>query len=225
MLTATYTLVALSVEQASVRISLLSLQQYAHANLRRQHSVTLAQLQYACEALDRLYQTCHWRKIEMYLIPALRQATQQADRLLDELSNLNHAALDILKALQRTREADDRSEQQVAQICSHIDSFCAVLLKRLEKEEGELFAIARSAICGDAWFNIANKFLLHDANVVESRRRKASVIQLPPRAEAKRTPIAAPGADADADVDGEAQVLATGAAPAQAWERRAVGAE
>ncbi|MES2740785.1 MAG: hypothetical protein V4754_07515 [Pseudomonadota bacterium] len=178
MLTATYTLVALSVEQASVRLGLLSLQQYARANLR--NTITLGQLQYACESLDRLYQACHWRKVEIYLIPALRQATQQADQLLDELSRLNNAALDILKTMQqRALDMTGQSEQHVNQVCSHIESFCSVLLQRLEKEEAELFAIARSAICGDAWFSIANKFLLHDAYVVEARRRKATVIPLP----------------------------------------------
>jgi hemerythrin-like domain-containing protein len=180
MLTATYTLVALSVEQASVRLGLLSLQQYTQANLRCQNTITLGQLQYACESLDHLYQACHWRKVEIYLIPALRLATQQADQLLDELSRLNNAALDIVKTMQqRTRDMTEQGERHVAQVCAHIESFCAVLLQRLEKEEAELFAIARSAICGDVWFSIANKFLLHDEGVVEARRRKATVIALP----------------------------------------------
>ena len=195
MLTATYTLVALSVEQASVRIGLLSLRQYAQANLRYQNTITLAQLQYACESLDRLYQACHWRKVEIYLIPALRQATQQADQLLDELGRLNSAALDIVKTMQRrTRDMTEQSERHVTQVCAHIESFCSVLLQRLEKEEAELFAIARSAICGEAWFSIANKFLLHDAYVVEARRRKATVIPL------LRAVAAEPQPDAEAEV-------------------------
>ncbi|MDC8758474.1 hypothetical protein [Janthinobacterium fluminis] len=179
MLTATYTLVALSVEQASVRLSLQSFQQYVQANLRHQNSISLAQLQYACDCLNRLYQACHWRKVEIYLIPALRQATEQADRLLDELSTLNNAALDIVKAMQqRAGSMTVHTDEQVAQLCGSMDAFCAALLKRLEREERELFSIARSAICGDAWFSIANQFLLHDARVVETRRARAPVIEL-----------------------------------------------
>ena len=53
-------------------------------------------------------------------------------------------------------------------------TFCTVLLQRLEKEEKELFAIARATIGGEAWFDIANKFLAHDAQVVEARRVPAS---------------------------------------------------
>jgi hemerythrin-like domain-containing protein len=171
MLTATYTLVALSVEQANVRLSLLSFQKYVQSTLVRQQSLTLSQLEYACETLERLYQACHWRKIELYLIPALRQATEQANHLLDELSRLNQAALTVIRRLQSELDSEgSRSEQQVAQVCEAIEGFCAALLQRLEKEEKELFSIARSAIGGDAWFEIANQFLAHDAQVVESRR-------------------------------------------------------
>ncbi|MET3129802.1 hemerythrin-like domain-containing protein [Oxalobacteraceae bacterium GrIS 1.11] len=180
MLTATYTLVALSVEQASVRVSVQSFQHYVQANLRHQNSISLAQLQYACDCLSRLYQACHWRKIEMYLIPAIRHATQEADRLLDELSALNNAALDIVRAVQeRTGTMTAHTDEQVGQLCSSMDAFCTALLEQLEKEERELFSLARSVICGDAWFAIANQFLLHDARVEDKRRNKAPVIALP----------------------------------------------
>lgn len=175
MLTATYTLVALSVEQANVRLSLMSFQKYVQSTLVRQQRLTLSQLEYACETLERLYQACHWRKIELYLIPALQKATEQANQLLDELSRLNQAALSVIRRLQATLDsATEQSERQVADICESIETFCSLLLQRLEKEEKELFAIARSAIGGEAWFDIANKFLAHDAQVVEARRVPAS---------------------------------------------------
>lgn len=182
MLTATYTLVALSVEQASVRIRLLSFQQYAQATLRQQSSLTLAQLQTACEHLERLYQSCHWRKIDMYLIPALRQVTERADRLLDELSVLNRAALQQVQAIrQRAASVAAHVGDQVQQICAGIDDFCVLLLQRLDKEERELFAIARSVIAGEAWFAIANQFLAHDAREEERRRCRTPLIALAPR--------------------------------------------
>lgn len=175
MLTATYTLVALSVEQANVRLSLLSFQKYVQSTLLRQQRLTLSQLEYACETLERLYQACHWRKIELYLIPALQNATEQANQLLDELSRLNQSALAVIRRLQAELDsAVEYSEQQVAEICESIETFCTVLLQRLEKEEKELFTIARTTIGGEAWFDIANKFLAHDAQVVEARRVPAS---------------------------------------------------
>lgn len=171
MLTATYTLVALSVEQANIRVSLLSFQKYVQATLLRQHGMTLSQLEFACESLNRLYQACHWRKIEMYLIPAIRQATQQADQLLEELGRLNDVALGVIRSLQ-DQVAKSQSENDTLgdEIAQRIDNFCASMLDRLDKEEKELFNLARSAIGGEAWFAIANQFLLHDAHVAEARR-------------------------------------------------------
>lgn len=203
MLTATYTLVALSVEQANVRLSLVSFQKYVKSTLTRQQDLTLSQLEYACETLERLYQACSWRKVELYLIPVLRQATRRADQLLDELSRLNALALDVVRRLKDGAgrggphdgrdEADTQGHGHVAAFCDAVDSFCSALLQRLEKEEQELFAIARSAICGDAWFALANKLLAHDAQVAEARRNgvdEATVISLVPRLAPPAEPVA-----------------------------------
>jgi hypothetical protein len=42
------------------------------------------------------------------------------------------------------------------------------LLKRIEREEQELFPVARAVISGEAWFAIANQMLAHDAYRQES---------------------------------------------------------
>ena len=194
MLTATYILVSLSVEQASIRMSLLAFQKYIQMQLRQQSRLSLAQLQYTGDWLNRLYQGGYWRKVEMYLIPAIRQATPHADGLLNELNGLNHAALESINVVQqRAGAALDSSEQQAEQLCAAIDAFCAALLQRLEKEERELFALARKVIVGEAWFAIAYQFLAHDARAQEARRGKAQVLPfvLP-------VPLPVPGTPVDA---------------------------
>ena len=194
MLTATYILVSLSVEQASIRMSLLAFQKYMQTQLRQQSRLSLAQLQYTGDWLNRLYQGGYWRKVEMYLIPAIRQATPHADGLLNELNGLNHAALESINLVQqRAGAAFDHSELQAGQLCAAIDAFCAALLQRLEKEERELFALARKVIVGEAWFAIAYQFLAHDARAQEARRGKAQVLPfvLP-------VPLPAPGTPAGA---------------------------
>ncbi|MGK5010660.1 hypothetical protein [Janthinobacterium sp. MDB2-8] len=210
MLTATYILVSLSVEQASIRMSLLAFQKYMQMQLRQQSRLSLAQLQYTGDWLNRLYQGGYWRKVEMYLIPAIRQATPHADGLLNELNGLNHAALESINVVQqRAGAALDSSEQQAEQLCAAIDTFCAALLQRLEKEERELFALARKVIVGEAWFAIAYQFLAHDARAQEARRGKAQVLPfvLP-------VPLPAPGTPADAaDTTGSAGTAATDALP------------
>lgn len=201
MLTATYTLVALSVEQASVRLSLLSFQKYVRTTLMQQNRMSLSQLEYACESLNTLYQACHWRKTEMYLIPALRDATERADHLLDELNRLNQAALTSIRVLQGKLGAlADVRDEQVSEVCDSIDIFCAALLKRLEKEEQELFALARNAIAGETWFSIANQLMMHDKHLDEMKRSG-----LPPAEAAQVTARrrALPGAQVD---DGQTSI-------------------
>lgn len=185
MLTATYTLVSLSVEQASIRVSLLAFQKYMHAQLntqlRHQNQLTLVQWQYAADCLNRLYQSVYWRKVELYLIPAIRQATPHADGLIAELNSLQHAALESINIVrQRAGLALDTSQQQIETqsetLSVSIDAFCQALLARLEKEERELFALARKVIVGEAWFAIAYQFLAHDARAEEDRRSKAQVL-------------------------------------------------
>lgn len=211
MLTATYILVSLSVEQASIRMSLLAFQKYMQVQLRQQSRLSLAQLQYTGDWLNRLYQGGYWRKVEMYLIPAIRQATPHADGLLNELNGLNHAALESINVVQqRAGAALDSSEQQAEQLCAAIDAFCVALLQRLEKEERELFALARKVIVGEAWFAIAYQFLAHDARAQEARRGKAQVLPfvLP-------VPLPAPGTPAGAaETAGSAGTSADDALPA-----------
>lgn len=202
MLTATYILVSLSVEQASIRMSLLAFQKCMHVQLRHQRQLSLAQLQYAGDWLDRLYQGGYWRKVEMYLIPAIRQAAPHADGLLNEINGLNHAALESINIVQqRAGAAIDHSELQAEQLCAAIDAFCAALLQRLEKEERELFALARKVIVGEAWFAIAYQFLAHDARAQEARRGRAQVLPfvLPAPLPA---PLPAAGDSAETAADG-----------------------
>lgn len=175
MLTATYTLVALSVELASFRLNLLSLQGYVRSTLMKQSSITLSQLESACSTLDSLYQACHWRKTERYLIPAIRKATERADRLLDQLVNLNNSALLSVRLLhQKLGEAADERGDHVIDICHSIETFCDAMLKRLEIEEQELFVVARATIAGETWFSIANQLMLHDKQLEEMKRLGAA---------------------------------------------------
>ena len=175
MLTATYTLVALAVEQASIRVSLQAFQQYLESNFMHQSALTAGQVDYACASLERLYGTCHWRKIEMFLIPAIRGATDTADPLLRQLDALNLAAADVVGAVTGPLAgAALESESQVKRFCGAIDAFCSALLTRIDIEEKELFPVARSVISGEAWFAIANDMLVHDARRQDSRAGAAS---------------------------------------------------
>jgi hemerythrin-like domain-containing protein len=170
MLTATYTLVALSVEQTSVRTSLQSLQKLLKTNFSDEKVLSPVQAEAACDTLKRLYDSCHWRKLDKFLIPAIRRTTGTADKLLVELDMLSQAAADAMAAALRTVEAAALdSEARVCQFCEAIEGFCAALLERIDREERELFPVASSVISGEDWFAIANQMLAHDAYRQETR--------------------------------------------------------
>lgn len=170
MLTATYTLVALSVEQTSVRLSLQSLQDYVRNNLSVQAELTPAQVDYACGALRRLYEACHWRKLDKFVIPAIRRATRACDALLAELEALSERAAEAMAgALHAVEAAALDGQDRVRAFCAAVERFCAALLERLEREERELFKAAGSLVPGEAWFAIANQMLAHDSYRKESR--------------------------------------------------------
>lgn len=193
MLTATYTLVALSVEQSSVRVSLQSLQQLLQTTFVHQNALTPGQVSYACDVVKRLYESCHWRKLDMFLIPAIRSATSDATALLQDLDELGRAAADAVGvlAIKLGATAVDTAGK-VAQFCSAIEAFCSATLRRLELEEQKLFPVARSVISGEAWFSIANQMLAHDAYVQESRpARSPEAAGEEPYEQARRQRVAA----------------------------------
>jgi hemerythrin-like domain-containing protein len=193
MLTATYTLVALSVEQSCVRVSLQSLQQLLQTTFVHQNALTAKQVSYACDVVKRLYENCHWRKLDMFLIPAIRNATSDAAALLHDLDELGRAAADAVGvlAIKLGASAVDTAGK-VAQFCSAIEAFCSATLRRLELEEQKLFPFARSVISGEAWFSIANQMLAHDAYVQESRpTRSPEPFSDEPYEQARRQRVAA----------------------------------
>ena len=170
MLTATYTLVALSVEQASVRVSLQSLQKLLQSNLVYQSALTPEQVSSTCDAVKRIYESCHWRKLERFLLPAIRRATHEADKLLQDLDELGRAAADAVGVLViRLGSMAIDTHASVTQFCAALESFCSCMLERLEREEKDLFPVARAVISGEAWFSIANEMLAHEAYVQDCR--------------------------------------------------------
>ena len=180
MLTATYTLVSLSVEQANVRASLQSLQKVLQSNFIHLGALSPVQVEYACDALRHLYDSFHWRKIEQFLIPAVRRATREADLLLHELDVLSQVAADAMGTIaERMAGMAIDTQGRVLEFCGMVDAFSGALLARMEREERELFPVARAVISGEDWFAIANQMLAHDAYVQESRPRQAILLEHP----------------------------------------------
>jgi hypothetical protein len=162
MLTSTYTLVALSVEHTTVRATLQSLARTLHALPDEDAVLVPGQAAQLCAELRQVVDECRSRKMDKFLLPALRRSTEAADGLLHDLEQISHTASDSLAAAEACVDAGargvDRDSFQVA-----VERCIAALRCRLEREEHELFPLARTLVRGEAWFAIANQMLAHDA--------------------------------------------------------------
>lgn len=162
MLTSTFTLVALSIEQASARIGLQSLLERWQPDAWRRQMPTPREYQLACDALRVAFDNCYWRKLDKFVLPALRRAGA-AEALLAELDALTLAAIEARADAHAAAAVQDPGFGAALERC------CNLLLERLEREERELFPLARVHVPSEAWFAIANQMLAHDAWQNENR--------------------------------------------------------
>lgn len=170
MLTTTYSLIALSVEQKNARGSLSALQQCIKNSADHSHEADPVALASAVDKLSQLDQYCHERKVEVYVIPAIRKVTREADFLLAELEQLNSAGVNIVQSVRANMHlVYEQGALKIEELCKSMERYCSNLYQRLIREE-ELFKIAQRVISFDEWFAIATNFLSYDAE--NSRRRR-----------------------------------------------------
>lgn len=170
MLTATYSLLSLSVEQKSVHKLLSSIQQLVQDSWAGKRCIDppIPILESVISQLTKLDEFFRQRKLEIYVIPAIRKATQEADSLLIELESLNAIGLGILESVrQQVRQGFNQSVTEVKTLYSSIELYCNHLFRRLSKEEDELLPLAQRVISSGEWFSIGIQFLSIDT---ESKR-------------------------------------------------------
>ena len=167
MLIVTYSLVTLSVEQEKTRHVLSALQQriqdYA---IQSQHRGRPA-LESILTHLTQFDVACRQRNVELYVIPAIRRATQEADSLLAELELFSDLGSNILKSARHHLQQDiEHGIHKLKELTDAMGLYCHHLLARLAKEEKELFPVARRVITSEEeWFAIAAQFISHDAEL------------------------------------------------------------
>lgn len=164
MLTSTYTLVALSVEHARTRVEVQALLERWRPGAWWGEPPALRQYEQACEGLRQVVDACHWRKLDKFVLPALRRRGADCDALLGQIDGLNLGAVAERAAAQSAAGRGDPGCLAALERC------CQLLLERLDLEEHALLPLARSVIPGEAWFAIANQMLAYDAHQNERRR-------------------------------------------------------
>jgi hemerythrin-like domain-containing protein len=170
MLTGTYALLSLSAEQKKVHNLLSTVQQLFQNSCADRRCIDPVILESVVSQLAKLDESCHRRKVEVYVIPAIQKATKEADSLLAELESLSAIGLGILGSVREwVRQGFDQGVIKVKALYSSIELYCNNLLQRLTREEEELWPLAKRVISSEEWFLIGAKFLSLDA---ESKPRK-----------------------------------------------------
>lgn len=165
MLTATYSLVAIAAEQDKTRAMLSRLQQYIQNTWKGLQSIDFSFLETAFGKLVQFDKCFRTRKLELYLIPALRNASREAESLVAELDALSAKGANILRSLgEQLAEAFEMSAVKINQVCHAMESYCGCMLVRLEREERELIPLARRLFSIEDWFTIAAQFLSDDGD-------------------------------------------------------------
>lgn len=163
MLLATYAIATLTIEQKCERTAIRRLQESMDQALAT-NECDLSALAIQSERLIVLAESLHWRRLEHCLIPALRQASNDALLFLQALENLGRAGVEMLPLLRTALlPAPDPSQQHIARACGTVNSYCQNLLARLAFEEQQLLPMAQRLLATDAWFRVGTAFLMQDA--------------------------------------------------------------
>ena len=177
MLTATYSLLAIRLEQKNACSLLARLRHYLQAMQRKYEYVDPPTLLSMISQLQHFDQHLHARKIEKHVIPVLCCATDEADLLLEELERLSFSARQNLLTLQRypyrcTTIDDHQSFFLVA------EHYCENISQRLVKEEKSLISVVGKALTREDWFALGARFLTEDGKKYMSRSGMASSVPL-----------------------------------------------
>jgi hypothetical protein len=160
MLTATFSMVALMVEQKTAQRNLAVLQQQLLS------CATLVSFEDGACLQTFLKQFLHFdeffraRNIESFVIPEIRKKTKEAGALLSELDALSTRSTEIVETI-RNQMA---KITEVKDLCGSLQEYCHAISQRLAKEE-ELLAMSQRIISKEAWFEMATLFISQDAKL------------------------------------------------------------
>lgn len=169
MLTATYSFVALATEQDNARGMLARAQQFVQSAW---HSLQgMEALENAIAKLVQFDKYCRQRKLELHLMPLLRRIGGDMAVLLGELDALAERAGSLLRSV-RAAVADKRElpVSQLGDLWHGLYQYCEAGRERLDREERELFPLARRTLSVEDWFRIAAQFLSDDTPGAHARR-------------------------------------------------------
>lgn len=178
MLTLTYALVALSVEHKRVNSALVAVQQEIRHAQNTVADVEVPMLETLVSRLNNLDTACRERNLELFVIPALRNANEEVDRILGDLEALSSMGRILLKNVKaKLREARTSGSVDAAEIFKALDTYCKHMLTRTKTEEQQLLPLSQRLISGDEWFDIAAQFISHETERQGRKSFSQSIIE------------------------------------------------
>ena len=163
MLTATYSIVAISAEQQKARRILSRLQQSITNIWKNLQEIDLSSVESAIHKLTQFDRVFRMRKVEQYVIPAIRNATREADGIIEELEALSAFCVHLLQALpHQLNLALQQGFARQKELRRAMELYCSNVHMRLIKEEQELIPLMPRVLTGEAIFELGAQFLAED---------------------------------------------------------------
>lgn len=179
MLTATYSLIAISNEQNAIQRVLRKVQQSIQSLRRNVQQIDLIALRTVFEQVTHFDMLCHARKVERYLIPAIKAVTHAADGLLAELDLLSASGSKLLRSAGDVIGRRFADRDQLIETHGSLDLYCQKMAIRLDREEIELFPLAQRMLSVEEWFAVAEKFLSDDKRALTRQSRTPHYVVAP----------------------------------------------
>ena len=168
MLTATYSLVAISSEQQKARRVLARLRQSIAHLWKNLQEVDTAGIEAAIHKLLQFDRVVGERKMARYVIPAVKSATHEADALLEELDALSGFCGHLLQSLQQqTHLVLQQGRSKLKELRRAMELYCSNLHLRLTREEEELLPLVPRVLSGEEIFELGVQFLSDDGRRLE----------------------------------------------------------
>jgi hemerythrin-like domain-containing protein len=157
MLTTTYSLIVINLEQKITQKMLLALEiNMRNAHCNKDQKIDLSHIKTIVSKFVQFDTYFHTRKIEIYVIPAIRKATENVNALLAELDSLSVQAMSIIRhAYEQIQLAIGKENIKVDALFSSMEQYCQNLLRIMSKEEEQLLPVAQGLLTGEEWFSIA----------------------------------------------------------------------
>lgn len=155
MLTSTFSLAAISVEQQHAHRALSSFERGLQ-NLESESAVGIASeaVEVACQKLHRIAEFFRTRIIEAHVIPALHLCTDGLESTFSELEALSAEADEVMHVIASKVANRELSGFNIADLSAQFERYCECQNSRVAIENSRVLPSAYNSLPPEVWFSI-----------------------------------------------------------------------